>query len=85
MTAGAKVTFHTEGDPGDVLFTMDTLDLMKWQLRVGDTFRYNGPAGDKHYKVESLDYILNQNPATGTPAATSWDEPTIKIGVSIVP
>ena len=85
MTAGAKIVFHVEGDQSDMLFTLDTLDVLKHQLRENDTFHYTGPAGNEHYKVESVDYHLSQISGSPGNPGSKWDEPVIYYGVTVVP
>ena len=48
---------HTQGDPSDILFQMPPLSR---ELREGDVFKYTSSAGTVAYKIENVDYQIEQ-------------------------
>ena len=84
MAETAKAIVHTDGNKGDVLFSMPS---MVREFHEGDTFTYVDPsATETVYKIETVDYriesISHPNPET---SGNIWKEPEVFYGVSVVP
>jgi|TARA_Y100000310_G_scaffold153951_1_gene153522 hypothetical protein len=82
MAEQVNAFVRLETAPEDTLFQMPPAGR---ELREGDEFQYTGPGGSTRYKVESVDYRIEEGPG-GTPseARMVWRSPEVYYGVSIV-
>lgn len=79
------VTVHTEGDTGDVLFT---LPPPARPMREGDVIRYVNTADvSVTYLIESIDYVIHESAVNPNPNNITLEgsQPEIFYGVSVVP
>ncbi len=76
------VQFRLEGQE-DLLFELYGFG---YQLRDGDLFSYTATGASKvEYKVESAKLDLSEVSVGAGPPRDAWDEPILRIGISVVP